>query len=148
MAEEEKKTETGATPEEKPTTSEVPAQEAAAGEVKAEEAHPERQLKKPLDRMTAKELREVAAGIPGVAGVHAMKKEELLAVIRKAWDISEKPPQKGKEKKIPIAVADLKKRIHALKAKRAEAIQSKEKKMSEIYRRMINRLKKRTRRAA
>ena len=148
MADEEKKTETGETPEEKSTETEAPAQEALAGPEKTEEAHPERKLKKPLDKMTAKELREVAAKIPGVAGVHAMKKEELLAVIKKAWHISEKAPKKGKEKKTPISVADLKKKIQSLKSKRADAIQNKEKKMSRIYRRMINRLKKRTRHVA
>ena len=33
--------------------------------------------------MTAKELREIALEIPEIEGVHAMKKEELLAAIRK-----------------------------------------------------------------
>ena len=148
MADEEKKTETGAIPEEESKETGAPAEEALAGAEETEEAHPERKLEKPLDKMTAKELREVAAKIPGVAGVHAMKKEELLAVIKKAWHISEKAPKKGKEKKTPISVADLKKKIHSLKAKRADAIQNKEKKMSRIYRRMISRLKKRTRHVA
>jgi hypothetical protein len=33
---------------------------------------------KPLDRMTAKELRETALKIPEIIGVHAMNKTELL----------------------------------------------------------------------
>ena len=60
MADEEKKTEMGETPQEKSTETEAPAQEALAGAEKTEEAHPERKLKKPLDKMTAKELREAA----------------------------------------------------------------------------------------
>jgi hypothetical protein len=39
---------------------------------------------KPLEKMTAKELREIALEIPEIEGVHAMKKEELLAAIREA----------------------------------------------------------------
>jgi hypothetical protein len=33
--------------------------------------------------MTAPELKEIAATIPGATGVTAMKKEELLALIKK-----------------------------------------------------------------
>ena len=107
------------------------------------------ELKKPLEKMTAKELREVAVGIPGISGVHAMKKEELLAAVKKAWGVkAEKAAKKEEKGKAAVSVADLKARIHKIKAKRAEAIQRKDKRMARIYRRMINRLKKRTRRAA
>jgi hypothetical protein len=34
---------------------------------------------KALEKMTAKELREVAAGIPEITGAHGMKKDELLS---------------------------------------------------------------------
>ena len=123
--------------------------ESLAEEVKTEPKAKERELKKPLEKMTAKELREVASGIPGVSGVHAMKKEEVLHVIMEAWGIkAEKAPKKKKKGKAPVSVADLKTRIREIKAKRAEAIQKKDKRMARIYRRMINRLKKRTRRAA
>jgi hypothetical protein len=106
-------------------------------------------LKKPLEKMTAKELREVTSGIPELTGVHAMKKEDLLAAIRNAWGIKvEKPPKREKEGKAAAGVAELKARIHQIKAKRAEAIQKRDKRMARIYRRMINRLKKRSRRAA
>jgi hypothetical protein len=109
----------------------------------------EAELKKPLEKMTAKELREVALGIPEISGVHAMKKEELLAAIRKAWGIeAEKAPKKAKERKAAVSVADLKAKIQTIKVKRAEAIQRRDKRMAKIYRRMISRLKKRTRRAA
>jgi len=99
--------------------------------------------------MTAKELKEVAAGIPGISGVRAMKKEDLLAAIKKAWEIKEeKPPKKVEKKEAAGKVAELKAKIREIKAKRAEAIEKKDKRMAKIYRRMINRLKKRTRRAA
>ena len=38
---------------------------------------------KPLDRMTAKELREIALKIPEMTGVHGMNKAELLAAVKK-----------------------------------------------------------------
>ena len=123
--------------------------ERPAEEGKAESVPSPDELKKPLEKMTAKELREVAVGIPGISGVHAMKKEDLLAAMRKAWGIKEeKAPKKVEKEKAGVRVADLKAKIHEIKAKRAEAIQRKDKKMAKIYRRMISRLKKRTRRAA
>ena len=53
---------------------------------------------KPLDKMTAKELREMALGLPGIHGVHAMKKEELIVAIRAAKGITE--PEVKKEKRV------------------------------------------------
>lgn len=106
-------------------------------------------LEKPLEKMTAKELREVALGISGISGVHAMKKEDLLTAIENAWGIkAEKAPKKEMKGKAAVSVAGLKAKIHEIKAKRADAIQRKDKRMARIYRRRISRLKKRTRRAA
>ncbi|MFQ5842173.1 MAG: transcription termination factor Rho [Thermodesulfobacteriota bacterium] len=109
---------------------------------------------KPLEKMTAKELREVALEIPEITGVHAMKKEELLATIRKARGIEEEVKKEKKkerekvEKKAEITTADLKKRIREFKALKEEAIKKKDARMAKIYKRRINRLKKRTRKAA
>lgn len=109
---------------------------------------------KPLEKMTAKELREVALEIPEITGVHAMKKEELLAAIRKARGIEEEVKKEKKkerekvEKKAEITTADLKKRIREFKALKEEAIKKKDARMAKIYKRRINRLKKRTRKAA
>jgi len=140
---------------EKPTeevAEEIKGEEEPEAPVKEEEKVPvvtPADLKKPLEKMTAKELREVASGIPELTGVHAMKKEDLLAAIRNAWGIKvEKPPKREKEGKAAAGVAELKAKIHQIKAKRAEAIQKRDKRMARIYRRMINRLKKRSRRAA
>jgi cysteinyl-tRNA synthetase len=108
---------------------------------------------KPLEKMTAKELREMALGLEGIHGVHAMKKEELIAAIRKAKGITELQPKKEKliiEKKerVVLTVAQLKQKAKELRAKREEVLQQKNWKMAEILRKQISRLKKKTRRAA
>ncbi len=108
---------------------------------------------KPLEKMTAKELREKAMGLPGVHGVHAMKKEELIAAIRAARGITEPEPKKEKvlvtkKEKVVLTIAELKQRVKELRAKREELLQQKDWKMAEIFRKRISRLKKKTRRAA
>jgi len=108
---------------------------------------------KPLEKMTAKELREMALGLPGIHGVHAMKKEELIAAIRTAKGITELEPKKekisiAKKEKVVLTVAQLKQKVRELRAKREEILQRRNWKMAEILRRRISRLKKKTRRAA
>lgn len=108
---------------------------------------------KPLDKMTAKELREMALGLPGIQGVHAMKKEELITAICAAKGITEPEPKKekhvlDKKEKVVLTVAQLKQKVKELRAKRGGLLQGENVKMAEILRRRISRLKKRTRRAA
>ena len=108
---------------------------------------------KPLEKMTAKELREMALGLSGIHGVHAMKKEELITAIRAAKGITEPEPSKGKKvvskkEKVVLTVAQLKQKVKELRAKRAELLQQENLKMAEILRKRISRLKKQTRRAA
>jgi hypothetical protein len=98
---------------------------------------------KPLDKMTVKELKEVAKDIPEIVGVHGMNKPDLLTAIKKSRGIEEAP-----KKKTDVSLLNLKKQIKSLKIKRGEAIASKDKKMATIFKRQISRLKKRTRRAA
>jgi hypothetical protein len=98
---------------------------------------------KPLDKMTVKELREMAKDIPNISGVHGMKKDELVVEIKKAKGIKDKPI-----KKADASIAELKQKIKALKAQRREALEAKDKKKATIFRRQISRLKKKTRRAA
>ena len=103
--------------------------------------------------MTAKELREMALGLPGVHGVHAMKKEELIAAIRAAKGITEPEPKKekhiiAKKEKVVLTVAQLKQKVKELRVKREELLQQRNSKMAEIFRKRISRLKKKTRRAA
>lgn len=106
---------------------------------------------KPLDKMTAKELREVAAEIPGVEGVHAMKKEQLLEVIKKARGIKEEAPAEKREKKgaeSEAIVRQLKQKIILLKQEKEAARAARDRKKLDVLRRRINRLKKRTRKVA
>jgi hypothetical protein len=98
---------------------------------------------KPLEKMTVKELREMAKDIPGITGVHGMKKDELIVEIKKAKGIRDEPI-----KKADASVAELKQKIRALKAQRRDALEAKDKKKATIFRRRISRLKKKTRRAA
>lgn len=108
---------------------------------------------KPLEKMTAKELREMALGLPGIEGVHAMKKEELLTAVRAAKGITEPEHKKEKQvvtqkEKVVLTVAQLKQKVKELRAKREELLEGENLKMAEILRRRISRLKKKTRRAA
>ena len=144
------------------------AEEEVPEEKKAEEEEPERieakekeeevkkpeeieAKEKPLDKMTAKELREVAAEIPGVEGVHAMKKEQLLEVIKKARGIKEEAPAEKREKKgaeREAIVGQLKQKIILLKQEKEAARAARDRKKLDVLRRRINRLKKRTRKVA
>ena len=108
------------------------------------------EFEKPLAKMTAPELKEVAMEIPGLTGVHAMQKPELIAVIREYYGIEEEDQARGKKKKAAkqINVKEVKEKITRLREKREEARAARDKKSVEILRRRINRLKKQTRRAA
>jgi hypothetical protein len=48
---------------------------------------------KPLEKMTAKELRDLAKEIPGITGAHGMNKPELLTEIKRRA-ASKKPAPK------------------------------------------------------
>ena len=98
---------------------------------------------KPLEKMTAKELREVAMEIPEISGVHGMNKPELISAIKKARGIEEEVTKKS-----DATVREIKKQIKELKLKHAAAIEADDKKMATVMRRRISRLKKKTRRAA
>ncbi len=107
---------------------------------------------KPLEKMTATELREMALGLPGIEGVHAMKKEELITAIRAAKGIPEPEPKKekkmvAKKEKVVLTAAQLKQKAKELRAKREELLQQRNLEMAEILRKRISRLKKKTRRA-
>lgn len=106
-------------------------------------------LAKKLDKMTVKELREMAKEL-GAHGVSGMKKGELLDFIRKAKGIVVERPRKVVKKKVKkaLSVKDLKARIVAIKIKRAEVLKKGDKRMATIYKRQINRLKKRARKVA
>ena len=120
-------------------------------EVKKEGIQEEKKEEKPLNRMTAIELREIAKEIPGVEGVHAMKKEQLLDIIKEARGIKDEVPKKkraGRGGAPALSAAQLKEKIVQLKKEKGEALSAKARKKMTILRRRINRLKKRTRKVA
>jgi hypothetical protein len=96
---------------------------------------------KPLDKMTATELRTLAMEIPGITGVHGMNKNELIGEIKMARGISEDSTKKSSGK-----VRGLKEKIRDLKAKRNGFLDADDSKMAALYRKRIIRLKKKTRR--
>ncbi|MBW2201714.1 MAG: Rho termination factor N-terminal domain-containing protein [Deltaproteobacteria bacterium] len=96
---------------------------------------------KPLEKMTATELREIAKEIPDIKGASGMKKAELLSAIKKMRGIKEEVT------KSDGSVRDLKRSIKELKKKRADAIESGDSKNATILKRRISRLKRSTRRS-
>jgi hypothetical protein len=97
---------------------------------------------KPLEKMTVTDLRGMAKDIPEIVGVHGMRKEELIAAIKKSKGIMDEPV-----KKKDVSLGGIKKKIKLIKAQRQAAIEAKDKKMATIYKRRISKLKKKSRRA-
>ncbi len=128
-----------------------------AEETREEEAQEEKieqgqdlELEKPLDKMTAPELRQVAKEIPGMTGVHAMKKADLLDAIKEYQGIKDKEPKKKKKKvgKVKLSVKEMKDKIAQLKKEKESARQASDRKKVDVLRLRINRLKKKTRKVA
>jgi hypothetical protein len=104
-------------------------------------------LKKPLDKMTAKELRElVLKQIPQITGASGLGKDELLVQIKEVLGIGGEEGAKVSPYKTKIL--SMKSKMRDLRTKRAETAGEGERKAKEILRRKINKLKKRTRRLA
>ncbi len=100
---------------------------------------------KPLDKMTATELRKYALELGEISGVHGMNKEELLAAIKKVKGIVEE----GKKAVKTVNMRELKQKVKELRTMKAEAYEAGESnKKINVLRRRMNRLKKRTRKAA
>ena len=109
-------------------------------------AKKERKAKKekPLDRMTATELRKYALDLGEISGVHGMNKEELLSAIKKVKGIKDEGKQAEK-----VSMRDLKEKAKEIRAKKLEAIAAGEPRAKiDLLRKKANRLKKRTRKAA
>ena len=100
-------------------------------------------FKKPLNKMTVKELREAALELPQITGVHGMNKAELLAAVKEAKGIEDTPVPKSS-----AIVGTVKSQIKNFKKLRESALKEKNAKMVTIYRRRIARLKKKSRRVA
>ncbi|MBW2623512.1 MAG: transcription termination factor Rho [Deltaproteobacteria bacterium] len=98
---------------------------------------------KPLEKMTATELRELGMTVSELTGVHGMNKAELIAAIKKVRGIEEETAVKGH------SVRDLKERIRALKQEKIKLQkEGADRKTIDWLRRNISHLKKMTRRAA
>ncbi|MCU0578306.1 MAG: Rho termination factor N-terminal domain-containing protein [Desulfobacterota bacterium] len=98
---------------------------------------------KPLEKMTAKELRDLALSLGSISGVHGMNKEEVLAAIKEAKGIA---VEGGK--KTDRSLRDLKGKIKELRSKKEEIREGGTRKATDILRKRISRLKKKTRQAA
>ncbi|HOM27844.1 MAG TPA: transcription termination factor Rho [Deltaproteobacteria bacterium] len=109
---------------------------------------------KPLERMTVKELREIALEIPHEhteIAVRDMNKEQLVAFIKQARGIHDEPaaphPKKKAKAKVILTKQEVKARIRDLK-KKAKASGGDDPKRASILRRRISRLKKLSRKLA
>ena len=99
---------------------------------------------KPLDKMTATEMRKYALDLGEISGVHGMNKEELLSAIKQVKGI--KDEGKVTEK---VSMRDLKEKAAEMRAKKLAAIAAGEPQAKiNILRKKANRMKQRTRRAA
>ena len=103
---------------------------------------------KQLDKMTVKELREIAKQIDGVTGVHAMKKDELLSLVKKDSGVEEEKPKAAATKKKKASTKKLepakgvKALIAQLRKEKAEAKKAKDRNTVDRLRKKIKRLKK------
>jgi hypothetical protein len=98
---------------------------------------------KPLDKMTAKELRELAMTIQGIHGVHGMNKDELVSEIRKSRGITEVVTKHKSD-----SVREVKQKMRVVQAKLKAAVEAEDARMALIHKKRMLRLKKKTRRAA
>lgn len=99
-------------------------------------------LTKPLDKMTAKELRALCvAKLPMITGASSKSKEDLVAAIKELFGIEEE----GSVSMYKDQIFAIKRQIRELRAKKGEA---EDRASRDRVRRQINKLKKRTRRLA
>ena len=116
----------------------------------SEETHKKEHDETHLEKLTIKELREIAAEIPHEKAIHDMKKEELVAFIKEARGIKDEAPVKKKKHvpKIKMTKPELKAKIRELKVLRWQALESNENKKAVMLRQQISQLKKKSRRIA
>lgn len=99
-------------------------------------------LEKKLEKMTIKELREIALQIPGISGVHGMNKEELISTLKKVYGIAEEPRRVG------ASMRELKAKVRKFKKLAEEAKAKRDWQAYERYRRLASAFKKKTRKLA
>jgi len=108
-----------------------------------------------FDKMTVKELRELAKEIPGIVGISSMKKGELIAALmgntgdspaeKKTKNTVQKKPKKVGESMKNLSSTQVKELIASTRNKKETAHEEQDKKMISILRRKLNRLKKQSR---
>jgi len=102
------------------------------------------ELKKPLDKMTAKELRDLIINqLPMIQGASGMDKDQLVAKIKEVLGITE---EKGGASPFKAQILSMKAQMKEIRAKKAAEDISR--KAKDILRRKVNRLKKRSRNLA
>lgn len=103
-----------------------------------------------LEKLTVKELREMAAEFPHEKAIHDMKKEELIAFIKQAKGIrDEGHVHKHKPKgKIKLTKPEVKAKIRELKVLHWQALEDSNAEKAVLLRHQISRLKKISRRVA
>ena len=98
------------------------------------------ELKKPLDKMTVKELRELCINkMPLITGASAMDKETLISNIKEFLGIEE---EEGAVSPYKDQILTIKKQIREMRVAKVELAGRKDR---SILRRKINKMKKRTR---
>ncbi len=98
-------------------------------------------LSKPLEKMTAKELRQmIMEKIPQIQGASGMTKEDLVGTVKQTFGIKD---EEGGVSPYKEQILGIKRNMKTLRAAKTQMGTRKEK---EIARRKINKLKKRTRR--
>jgi hypothetical protein len=111
----------------------------------------EQTKEKPLEKMTIKDLKEIAMEIPHEheIAVIDMNKEQLVAFIKQARGIKDDAPEK-KIKKIKVALTkqEIKAAIKKLKDEKSSASGQEDKKKISVLRRRISKLKKQSRKVA
>jgi len=99
------------------------------------------ELKKPLEKMTAKELRQLAMDkIPQIVGASGMQKEELLSKIKEVLGLEEE----GAVSPYKEQIIELKKEIKRLREVKL-SIPRKNRKERDKIRRQIKKLRRKTR---
>jgi len=107
---------------------------------------------KPLEKMTVKDLKEIALEIPHdhlEIAVSDMHKDQLVAFIKEARGIREEAPgkkvKKAKVIKVALTKQEIKARIRKLKEEQASAQELRDGEKAQVLRRRISRLKKQSR---
>jgi hypothetical protein len=101
-------------------------------------------LEKPLEKYTVKELKDMALALGTIQGVSAMKKQELIDVLKVEYDI----PTKKERSTDVVSVIEIKKQVKSLKKELANMQEAGQRIPAMRLRKKISRLKKKTRRMA